>query len=125
MKMMTCDLGTVLSVTTGILLTRNFGDVHRLMDHLTGDTLFTHQLSRAFKPCKVALLAQFPRLADVTPPANVGEILDAWLETESVLHGNSFDVVPMAPDAWERRPPLEELQSMMRPDQEMVAVVVG
>ena len=42
------DLGTVLSVTTGTLLTK-IGNVYKILNYMTGDNLFTHQLPRVSK----------------------------------------------------------------------------
>jgi len=103
-------IGAVLTVTTGIVLTRDFGEAHALMDHLTGDSLFTHQLPRAADPCKAALLAQFPALASVTPPENARDTWEAWLETEAAILGTSFDVAPMS--GWESRNPMTEAEEM-------------
>lgn len=115
------SIGAVLTITTGIVLTRDFGEAHRLMDHLTGDSLLTHQLPRAAEPCKAALLAQFPALATVKPSENARNTWEAWLETEAVLHGESFDVAPMT--GWESRDPMAETVEVFGKDR-VVAVRV-
>ncbi len=107
-------IGAVLTVTTGIVLTRDFGEAHALMDHLTGDSLFTHQLPRAADPCKAALLAQFPALANVVPPENARDTWEAWLETEATLLGASFDVAPMS--GWKPRAPIAEAEELIGKD---------
>ena len=69
----------VLSITTGRLVsTRHMDGVYDILDFMTGDNLFTHQLPRASDECKPYLLEQFPQLA--TPEmdfavAELGEML--------------------------------------------------
>ena len=47
----TFDLGTVLTVTTGRLLT-DIGNLYEILNFMTGDDLMTHQLPRATEACK-------------------------------------------------------------------------
>lgn len=120
-------LGDVLSVTTGhFLAPGGFGDVHALLDYLTGDTLFTHQLPRAVEECAPALLRQFPALADVVVPEfdDPSEV-DVWLAARVAEYGEHLDVEPLAPGEHERRDPLTELAGMLRPDQSMIVVDPG
>lgn len=55
-------LGVVLAITTGRLLC-DMGGIYEILNHMTKDDLFTHQLPGASKQCKPVLLAQFPELA--------------------------------------------------------------
>lgn len=72
-------VGDVLSITTGRLVSlRHMDGVYDILDFMTGDNLFTHQLPRAGDECKSYLLEQFPQLA--TPEmdfavAELGEML--------------------------------------------------
>lgn len=66
------DLRTVLTSTTGFLLTKSdrpgdngIGKLHELLDWMTNDSIFTHQLGRANEQCAPALLEWFPELIDV------------------------------------------------------------
>jgi len=63
------SLGTILTVTTGRLLTEpksaddnGIGDLYKLLDHMTNDSNFTHQLGRVLEECKPYLLKWFPEL---------------------------------------------------------------
>ena len=67
----TFSLRVVLSVVTGRLLTEpkgprdnGIGDLYEILNHMTEDNLFTHQLPRANKECKPWLLRWFPELAN-------------------------------------------------------------
>jgi hypothetical protein len=72
METKTFDLGTVLSVTTGRLLTpadekhtgNGIGHLYELLGWMTEDEPFTHQLPRFAEECKPWLLRWFPGLAD-------------------------------------------------------------
>ena len=61
-------LGDILTVTTGIFMcpTRMDG-LYRILNHLTGDNLMTHQLPRAAEECKPWLRHQFPTLPVTVP----------------------------------------------------------
>jgi hypothetical protein len=56
-------ISDILSVTTGRLLsTRRMDGVYEILNHMTGDDLFTHQLPRAMRECEPFLRRQFPVL---------------------------------------------------------------
>jgi len=117
------DLADVLSITTGRLLSHDgMGGVYRILNHLTGDDLMTHQLPRAAETCRPALRAQHPFLTDLQPPAEDVPLdqLMAWLAQAERDHGYTLPVTPLA--AWEHRNPIAELVDMVGP--ERVAVVV-
>lgn len=66
-------LNVVLTVTTNKLLTtakgpndNGIGDLYDILGWMTGDSPFTHQLPRFADECRPWLLAQFPRLAELT-----------------------------------------------------------
>lgn len=110
---MRVHIGDLLSVITGIMLAPGgFGDVHRLLDHLTGDTLFTHQLPRAFDFVKPIMAERYPALAAIDVPKDVGARFKEWLASTVATHGEFFDVDPIAGNQWERRDPISEAQAM-------------
>ncbi len=66
MKIKKFHLGDVLSITTQRLVSpRHMVGVYDILNFMTGDNLFTHQLPRAANECKPYLLEQFPKLAEV------------------------------------------------------------
>lgn len=120
-------LGDLLSVTTGRLVSPTQMDgVHRLLDYMTGDTLFTHQLPRACDECKPALLAQYPFLAKVeTPDEFDGKShVDSWLDSLVAEHGAEFEVQPLDSGDHTRINPIAELR-MMAPGKPIIAVELG
>lgn len=77
-------LNVVLTVTTGRLLTSSdrpndngIGDLYEILNHMTNDNLFTHQLPRAGKECTPWLLVWFPELK---PVLACKDKLDDWLK---------------------------------------------
>lgn len=106
-------LADILSITTGRLLSRDHMDgIYRILNYLTSDELFTHQLPRAAEACRPALIAQHPQLADAMPPDDMQvPALLAWLAAQERAHGQSLSVSPIA--HWDSRHPLTELADMI------------
>ncbi len=64
MKTKKFHLGDVLSITTGRLVSsRHIDGVYEILNFMTDDNLFTHQLPRAMGECRPHLLRQFSQLA--------------------------------------------------------------
>lgn len=116
-------LGAILTVTTDVFLVADIGDIYELLNYMTSDNLFTHQLPRAAGECKPALLAQHPQLADIAVP----ELPDAdaymtYLANLEKVHGAELAVTPLEGDAHKRINPLIELADMM-PGKPIITVV--
>ena len=61
-------ISDVLSVTTGRLVSsRHMDGIYEILNFLTGDNLFTHQLPRAMRECEPWLKSQFPYLMPDSP----------------------------------------------------------
>lgn len=117
-------LGDVLSVTTGILVSpRKLDGLWELLDHMTGESLFTHQLPRAFDECAPELLCQHPDLAAVAVPELEPEQVLGWLAEQVAVFGEYRSVRPLATDDHTRIDPISELR-MMRPDAPIIPIVV-
>lgn len=117
-------LGDVLSVTTGNLLSpRGMGGVYDVLNFLTGDNLFTHQLPRARQECKPHVLRQHPQLRDVHPTwddhAEKG-FVDAWLAEQVQKFGETLELSPVPAGAYTARDPIDELCGMVGDDKVIV-----
>jgi hypothetical protein len=55
----TFTLATVSTVATGVLFTK-VDEVYDILDFMTGDSLYTHQLPRAAKVCRTWILKKYP-----------------------------------------------------------------
>lgn len=61
-------ISDILSVTTGRLVSsRHMDGIYEILNFLTGDNLFTHQLPRAMRECEPWLKTQFPYLFPSNP----------------------------------------------------------
>lgn len=58
-------ISDILSITTGRLVSsRHIAGVYDILNFLTGDNLFTHQLPRASRECEPYLRRRFPQLME-------------------------------------------------------------
>lgn len=124
-KPKTFHLGDILSITTGCLVSpRHIDGVYDILNHMTGDNLFTHQLPRAADECKPHLLAQHPDLANVEVPDEFDgkDHVYEWLAEQVRIFGEYRDVVPLADTDHTRIDPVAEMR-MMRPDMPIIGVV--
>lgn len=135
METKTCStfgLGIVLSATTGRLLC-DCGGVYEILNHVTGDNLFTHVLPRAFRFASPRIKAQYPELESAETPANLAKldalIADAkarnedlmvackmwldWMRETGTLGLKSEYAIASHADAWLSRDPCKELEGMV------------
>jgi len=107
-------LGDVLSITTDRLVSPTGIDgVYEILDFMSGDCNFTHQLPRVADECKPYLLNQFPQLRDVdVSTVNNGNWTE-WLNAQVEKYGKMFDVEAISMDDHTIRDPLEELCEMV------------
>jgi hypothetical protein len=110
-------LGDILSITTGKLVApRGMDAVYDILNFMTGESLYTHQLPRAAEACKPALIGQHPQLADADA-SGVGDPTTAhdFLRVQIATFGEFLDVEPLLPNAYVAMDPLEELATMVPP----------
>lgn len=111
----TFHLGDILSVTTGRLVSpTHMTGISKLLDHLTSDNVFTHQIPRVVRECQPSLLAQHPDLSHVEVPEEFTgqEHVETWLAAQVARFGEFLPVAPL--DAGEHAfvNPVEELASL-------------
>ncbi|UPZ27587.1 hypothetical protein MUK60_07045 [Streptomyces sp. LRE541] len=97
-------LADILSVTTGLLLTRRTptpgAALDEILQFMTGEELAWWQAPRAADACIEAFTAQHPFLADLAPPKVTGSPLGKatlllWLTTAELKHGTKLTVKPL------------------------------
>jgi hypothetical protein len=109
-------ISDVLTITTGRLVsTRHMDGVYDILNWMTGESLYTHQLPRASRECAPALLAQFPALVDVPVPDDLTDAKkrDAWLVKQGKRFGYLFDVAPLPPREAQYDTPIADAIEMM------------
>jgi len=136
-------ISDVLSITDGRLLSVNGMDgLYKILDYMTDEKLFTHQLPRASKVCAPAILQQHPILQSGEMQFALGELtamlastLDddkerlilGWL---SKLTSGKYGIdVPeflvISPITnYERKNPLTELAEMV-PEEKIIPVILS
>lgn len=118
-------LGDILSITTGVLLSPDHMDgVYRILQFMTGEPLWTHQLPRAANECTPSLLEQFPQLVGIeVPELNGAAEAERWLAEAVTRLGEWFEVKPLNPKDHTSIEPVAELQ-MLRPGMKVLTVEV-
>jgi hypothetical protein len=109
----TFHIGDILSVTTGYLVSlEGIAGVYDILNYMTGESLYTHQLPRAWEACAPALLAQHPQLGDVDMRGVTNDNLDARLADAADTYGEYLPVASLDTGVYEARDPLAELAAM-------------
>lgn len=114
------DISDVLCVTTGKMVsTRGMEGIYGILNYMTGDSLFTHQLPRACRECGPVLRAQHPDLPnEANTPALSAETWQEWLQEQRDRFGDELEVVPLS--EWEHRDPVAEMVEMKSADSVIV-----
>lgn len=131
-------ISDVLSVTTGRLVSgRHMEGIYEILNFLTGDNLFTHQLPRAMRECEPWLKTQFPQLMEDSPGmkamlavmdnriaatkqtrVDIAPVISAWVEEvrTSLKLPEFLPVYEMGADMHTHIDPIEEAQAMVGND---------
>jgi len=117
----TFPLGTVLSITTGIMLAPNgVSGVYEILNFMTGDSIYTHQIPRVMRECSPYLLKQFPALAEIDVSGVKQENWAAFMNELSQRYPAEFAVEPLPPGDHYEIDPVSELAEMVHPDKIVV-----
>jgi hypothetical protein len=118
MNTRTFDLGDILSIADRRLVSpRGMAGIYDILNFMTGDNLFTHQVPRAIRECQPELLRQHPQLAAIDKGRKLtAETVPGWLATQKRLFGNELPVAPLAQQVWTRIDPLLEAEAMVGKD---------
>ena len=116
-------LGDILSITTGRLVSpRHIEGVYDILNYMTGDSLFTHQLPRASEECRPYLLMEMPWLKEIDDNAVSGENWEQWLREQVSKYGEMHEVRPIHPEDHENIDPIDELKWMGVDESRIIAV---
>ena len=86
--------------------------VYGILNFLTRDNLYTHQLPRAMRECRPYILSAYPWLAQIDTSGVSPENWHVWLAGQVARYGDAFPLTPMPDGVHEYREPLGELQEM-------------
>jgi hypothetical protein len=122
MKSKLFHLGDVLSITTGNLMSPNgMGGIYGILNFMTSDNLFTHQIGRAIGECAPDLLAQHPALATVEIPEITPENFKAVMEGLCAEYGEELLIEKLPEHQHEFIDAMSELAEKVHPDKIIVA----
>lgn len=120
-------IGDLLSVSTGCLVSNDhIGGVYNILNHMTEDELYTHQLPLACDAMKPELLQQHPWLKDVAKPTQkLSTEADcvAYVASVANVHGEWHDI-ESAPLAWGAHDMLQDFHNQW-PDKKVIVVDGG
>lgn len=116
------SLGQILSVS-GHRLLCDMGGVYEILNYVTGDNLYTHQLPRACESARPWLIKQYPWLASIDES---GVTTDNWrdfLAEQIAAHGAELPIKPLPPEGWEAKDAIAELAEMVGSEKVIVVAV--
>lgn len=109
----------VLSAATGVLVSESgIGAIYEVLNWMTGESLFTHQLPRVGREAQPVILALHPELraayeeAEQVTPANWKH----WAARWKSRYGETISVPKMNLGQHESIDPLSELAEKVHPD---------
>ena len=111
----------VLSAITGYLICQING-IYEVLNYMTGESVFTHQLPRIGREATPVILTVHPELqaaieeAKQITPDNWHEWRDRWIDR----YGPTISVPKMTADQHERIDPMSELAEKIHPDKIVV-----
>ena len=115
--------GTVLSIAGDTLLSpEGMGGIYKILNYMTGDNLFTHQLPRAARVCRPFIKKQLPQLADYDDSSVTKDNHAEWLAEQIEVYGEFLEVSPLEPGVWESQNPIVELIGMVDDPKKIIVV---
>lgn len=117
----TFSIGQVLTALTGRLLC-SVDDLYAVLNYLTGESLYTHQLPRAFRVAAPHVAQQFPDLAVLDWSGVNQETWKSWLAEQEQRFGKTLTLEPLPTGAYEAQEPLSELAEMMGGIDRIIAI---
>ena len=111
----------VMSTVTGVLIS-DIGGVYEVLNWMTGESVFTHQIPRISREAVPVLLETLPALqqaiaeAEQITPENYEHWRDLWIDR----YGPEIAVPKMTSGQHERIDPLSELAQHVHPDRIVV-----
>jgi hypothetical protein len=105
------SLGAVLSVISGRLLCE-LDELYQVLNFLTGQSIYTHQIPRAFRVCAPYVATQHPDLAVLDWSGVNNRTYRAWMDEQVRRFGATAGLEPLPAGAYDAMHPLDELIEM-------------
>lgn len=109
----TFDLGTVLTVTSGRLFT-SMDNVYDILNYLSNDEIYTHQIPRVMTVAKSYVLERYPQLDGVGKDVviNNKQDVETFIDEQKSIYGDSFGLSPMTDEIYQHIDPIDEIVDM-------------
>lgn len=107
----------VLSTVTGVLM-GDIGGVYEVLNWMTDESLYTHQLPRVSREAQPVILKAHPQLQSAieeSEQVNTDNVL-VWREAWENRFGPTIAVPKLGADEHEQIDPMSELAEMVHPD---------
>jgi hypothetical protein len=104
-------LGAVLTVLSGKLLC-DLSELYAVLNFLTGEEIYTHQIPRAFRVSQPFVAREHPDLAALDWSGVGRETFREWLASAVVRFGTTRELSPLPVGAYEAQNPIEEAWQM-------------
>lgn len=106
-------LGDVLSITTDKLLSpRLMKGVYEILNFMTSEDLFTHQLPRAADECRPLIIQQHPALAHIDASTVTQDNAFEFLQKQVEIFGEYIDIQPLPLDSKYKIDPIKEAEQL-------------
>ena len=107
----------VIAAITGLLVC-DIGAVYEVLNWMTGENLYTHQLPRVGREAAPVVLALHPELSSAVKEASLvnRENWQEWAAQWLARYGETLTVPKMAAAEHERIDPFSELAEKVRPE---------
>ena len=92
------DLGTILTVTTAkCRLFTKIENLYKILNYLTGEDIFTHQIPRAHEIARPYVLSLYPNLKGVGEDVVIESYEDVvtFLNEQKKIYGDKFILSPI------------------------------
>ena len=109
------DLGIIISVISGRVFTE-IENMYDILDYLTGDSIYTHQIPRVMDQVRPYILSIYPGLEGIGSDAIVTckEEALAYIDEKKKIFGDSLPLKPITKESgYSHVDPLEELSEMI------------
>lgn len=112
-----------LSALTGSLVTpRGIGAVYEVLNFMTGESVYTHQIPRISREAQAFMLKRLPDLATTYSEADqvTPENYRTWQVTWLARHGETMTLARMGIEDHEPIDPVSELAEMVPPERRII-----
>lgn len=103
--------GQIVSVVTGVMACE-MDEIYLILNYMTGDDLYTHQLPRAATACEEYIKKQCKWADSVDTSTLSPKTYKDWIKKLNDTYGEWHDLEPLPVGIWQKKNPISELIEM-------------